>query len=38
MDSFEQVVAAILEPKGYWTRTSVKVALGKEDKRRKDGS
>lgn len=34
MDSFEQVVAAILERKGYWTRTSLKVTLDKEEKRR----
>lgn len=32
MDSFEQVIAAILDRKGYWTRTSVKVALTKEEK------
>jgi len=33
MDSFEHVVAAILERKGYWTRTCVKVALEPEEKR-----
>lgn len=32
MDAFENVVASILERKGYWTRTSVKVALTKEEK------
>lgn len=32
MDSFEQVVAAILERKGYWTRTCVKVELTREEK------
>jgi hypothetical protein len=32
MDSFEQVVASILERKGYWTRTALKVALEPEDK------
>lgn len=34
MDAFESVVAALLERKGYWTRTSVKVDLTKEEKRR----
>jgi hypothetical protein len=33
MDAFESVVAALLERKGYWTRTSVKVELTKEEKR-----
>jgi hypothetical protein len=33
MDAFENVVAAILQRKGYWTQTSVKVALTKEEKR-----
>ncbi len=33
MDAFESVVAALLERKGYWTRTSVKVDLTKEEKR-----
>jgi hypothetical protein len=33
MDSFEQVVATILDRKGYWVRTSVKVALTPEEKR-----
>jgi len=32
MDSFEQVVATILDRAGYWTRMSVKVALTREDK------
>jgi len=34
MDAFESVVAALLERKGYWTRTSIKVELTKEEKRR----
>jgi hypothetical protein len=33
MDSFEQVVAAILERQGYWTRTAFKVDLTPEDKK-----
>jgi hypothetical protein len=33
MDSFEQIVASILERHGYWTRTSVKVDLTREEKR-----
>jgi hypothetical protein len=33
MDAFESLVAALLERKGYWTRTSVKVDLTKEEKR-----
>jgi hypothetical protein len=33
VDAFESVVAALLERKGYWTRTSVKVDLTKEEKR-----
>ncbi len=33
MDAFEQVVASILQRKGYWTQTSVKVELTKEEKR-----
>jgi len=33
LDAFESVVAALLERKGYWTRTSVKVDLTKEEKR-----
>lgn len=33
MDSFEHVVAAILERQGFWTRTSVKVDLTREEKR-----
>jgi len=33
MDSFEQVVATILDREGYWVRTSVKVALTPEEKR-----
>lgn len=32
MDSFEQVVATVLDRAGYWTRTSVKVNLTREDK------
>jgi hypothetical protein len=32
MDAFESVVATLLERKGYWTRTSVKVELTKEEK------
>ncbi len=32
MDSFEQVVAAVLDREGYWVRTSVKVALSREEK------
>jgi hypothetical protein len=32
MDSFEQVVAAILDRDGFWTRTSVKVHLTRDDK------
>ena len=34
MDSFEQVVAEILWMEGYWVRTSVKVELTKDEKRR----
>src|SRR2546427_7588815 len=33
MDSFEQVIASILERNGFWTRTAVKVDLTPEDKR-----
>jgi hypothetical protein len=33
MDAFESVIAAILQRKGYWTLTSVKVDLTKEEKR-----
>ncbi|HVT04156.1 MAG TPA: hypothetical protein VHL58_12380 [Thermoanaerobaculia bacterium] len=33
MDAFESVIAAILERKGYWVQTSVKVELTKEQKR-----
>jgi hypothetical protein len=33
MDSFEQVVAAILQRRGFWTQTSVKVDLTKAEKR-----
>lgn len=33
MDSFETVVAAILQRQGYWTQTSVKVDLTKAEKR-----
>jgi hypothetical protein len=32
MDSFEHVVASVLERLGYWTRTAVKVELEKEEK------
>ncbi len=32
MDSFEQVIASILERRGFWTRTSVKVELEREEK------
>lgn len=34
MDSFEEVIAAILQRKGYWTQTSVKVELTKSEKRK----
>jgi hypothetical protein len=34
VDSFEAVVAAILQRQGYWTQTSVKVDLTKEEKRK----
>ena len=33
MDAFEAVIAAILQRKGYWTLTSVKVDLTREEKR-----
>lgn len=33
MDAFEAVVAAILQRQGFWTLTSVKVELTKEEKR-----
>lgn len=33
MDAFEQVVAQILERKGYWTQIGTKVELTKEEKR-----
>ena len=33
MDAFESVVAAILQRQGFWTLTSVKVELTKEEKR-----
>jgi hypothetical protein len=32
MDSFEHVVAAVLERRGYWTRTCVKVELTRAEK------
>lgn len=32
MDSFEQVVASVLQRQGYWTQTSVKVDLSKAEK------
>lgn len=34
MDAFEQVVAEILWLQGHWVRTSVKVELSKEEKKR----
>ena len=34
MDAFEQLVAEILWMEGYWVRTSVKVELTKEEKRK----
>lgn len=34
MDAFEEVIAAILQQKGYWTQTSVKVELTKAEKRK----
>lgn len=33
MDAFEQVVASILQRRGYWTQISVKVELTKEEKK-----
>jgi hypothetical protein len=33
MDSFEQIVAKILDNQGFWTRIGYKVALNKEEKR-----
>lgn len=33
MDAFESVIAAILDRKGFWTRTEFKVELTKQDKR-----
>jgi hypothetical protein len=33
MDAFETVIATLLERQGYWTRTSVKVDLTKEEKK-----
>lgn len=33
MDSFEHVVATLLDREGYWVRTSVKVALTRDEKR-----
>ena len=33
MDSFEHVVASLLQRKGHWTQTSVKVELTKEEKK-----
>jgi hypothetical protein len=32
MDSFEHVIAAIFQRRGYWTQTSVKVELTAEEK------
>ncbi len=32
MDAFEHLVSEILWAQGYWVRTSVKVALTKEEK------
>jgi hypothetical protein len=34
MDSFENVIATILQRQGYWTMTSVKVELSKAEKLR----
>jgi hypothetical protein len=34
MDGFEQVVSAILWMEGYWVRTSVKLYLTNEEKRK----
>jgi hypothetical protein len=33
MDSFENVIASLLEKNGFWTRTSVKVELTDEEKK-----
>jgi hypothetical protein len=33
MDAFESIVAALLQRQGYWTQTSFKVELTKEEKR-----
>jgi hypothetical protein len=33
MDSFEHVIAAILQRRGYWTQTSLKVGLTTEEKK-----
>lgn len=33
MDSFERIVASILDRQGFWTRTEVKVELTKQEKR-----
>jgi hypothetical protein len=33
MDSFEHVIAAILQRRGYWTQTSLKVGLTAEEKK-----
>ena len=34
MDSFESIVRTIFESKGYWVKTSFKVKLTKEEKRK----
>ena len=34
MDSFESIVRTIFESKGYWVKTSFKVDLTKEEKRK----
>lgn len=34
MDAFEQIVAMILERNGYWTQTSYKVCLTKDEKKK----
>lgn len=33
MDAFEAVIAAVLQRQGFWTLTSAKVELTKEEKR-----
>jgi hypothetical protein len=34
MDSFEQVIATLLQRQGYWTMTSLKVELTKAEKQK----